>query len=97
MNPLSPTLRSAILGVLASSVLTAGTSFAAPGPAPSALMNSRGQAANVELPSHAKANSGIVGELATGALGNRKLELTLNDGRTMVCGFMALNQHFGNS
>ena len=87
MNPLPATLRTIILGLLASSVLTAGTSMAGPGgtpgAAPSAVMQNRGPATSVELPSHAKANSGTLGEFDLGVLNAKTITLTLSDNRAI--------------
>ncbi|MEJ2602544.1 MAG: hypothetical protein P8172_04520, partial [Gammaproteobacteria bacterium] len=71
----------------AASLLVAGTIAAAPpenrGATPPGLMNNPSRAANAELPSHAKADTGITGDLDTGVLDARTISLTLADGRTI--------------
>ncbi len=79
---------SAILAsAIAATLLIAGSATAAPSAAASAkakaVFNNRGPAANVELPSHAKANSGTSGALDTSALDASTLNLTLADGRVI--------------
>ena len=79
---------SAILAsAIAATLLIAGSATAAPSARASAkakdVFDSRGPAANVELPSHAKAGSGTSGALDTGALDASTLSLTLSDGRVI--------------
>ena len=79
---------SAILAsAIAATLLIAGSATAAPSAAASAkakaVFSNRGPAANVELPSHAKANSGTSGALDTSALDASTLNLTLADGRVI--------------
>ncbi len=77
---------SAILAsAIAATLMIAGGATAAPSAAPGAkaknVMKSRARAANVELPSHAKANSGTSGALDVSALDASTANLTLADGR----------------
>ena len=88
MKTRSRSTSSAILAsAIAATLMIAGSATAAPSARASAkakdVFNSRGPAANVELPSHAKANSGVKGTLDANALSAPTLSLTLADGRTI--------------
>jgi hypothetical protein len=51
---------------------------------PKGLINAPSRAANSELPDHARADTGMTGQLDAGAFNARKLRLTLSDGREVV-------------
>ncbi|MEJ2603252.1 MAG: M12 family metallo-peptidase [Gammaproteobacteria bacterium] len=87
MNHESRASLPAVLAVAAASFLVAGIIAAAPpdnrGATPPGLIKNSSRAANVDLPSHAKAGTGVAGDLDAAALDARKLNLTLADGRTI--------------
>ena len=82
-NPIisSVTLASAVASALLMSGHVAAEPTSGPNARAAEVMSNRARAADTALPGHAKANTGITGELAPGALDGRTLSLTLADGR----------------
>ena len=81
---ISTVRRCTYVSTVVAAALMGATALAAPSSRAVDVLNRRGAAANLELPAHARANSGVRGVLNPSVLDAPEVTLTLADGRSIT-------------